>query len=67
MGARPLEAEDSTIVADAEVAHRRLSEVQKLAMRESSSLAVNKAIYFRLPYPFPERRAGTEFHGNLRT
>ncbi|NWP75132.1 hypothetical protein GY972_23930, partial [Escherichia coli] len=46
-----LEAEESVIVADAEVAHRRLSEVPKLAMRAGSSLAVDKAIYERLPYP----------------
>ena len=32
-----LEVEDSVIVSDAEVAHRRLSEIPKLAMRESSS------------------------------
>jgi type III restriction enzyme len=53
-----LEAEDSIIVADAEVSHRSLSEVQKLAMREGSSLAVQKAIYFRLPYP--SRNGGLE-------
>ena len=53
-----LEAEDSVVVADAEVAHRRLSEVPKLAMRESSSLIVNKAIYLRLPYP--SRNGGLE-------
>lgn len=53
-----LEAEDSVIVADAEVAHRRLSEVPKLAMREGSSLAVEKAIYTRLPYP--SRSGGLE-------
>lgn len=53
-----LEAEDSVIVADAEVAHRRLSEVPKLAMREGSSLAVEKAIYLRLPYP--SRSGGLE-------
>lgn len=53
-----LEAEDSVIVADAEVAHRRLSEVPKLAMRESASLAVEKAIYLRLPYP--ARNGGLE-------
>lgn len=53
-----LEAEDSVIVADAEVAHRRLSEVPKLAMRESSSLSVGKAIYLRLPYP--SRNGGLE-------
>jgi type III restriction enzyme len=53
-----LEAEDSVIVADAEVAHRLLSEVPKLAMREGSSLAVEKAIYLRLPYP--SRNGGLE-------
>src|SRR6202012_5458738 len=35
-----------------------LSEVQKLAMREGSSLAVGKSIYFRLPYP--SRNGGLE-------
>ena len=53
-----LEAEDSAIISDAEVAHRHLSEVPKLAMREGSSLAVNKAIYLRLPYP--SRNGGLE-------
>lgn len=53
-----LEAEDSVIVADAEVAHRRMSEVPKLAMREGASLAVEKAIYLRLPYP--SRNGGLE-------
>lgn len=53
-----LEAEDSVVVADAEVAHRRMSEVAKLAMREGSSLAVEKAIYLRLPYP--SRNGGLE-------
>lgn len=53
-----LEAEDNVIVANAEVAHRRLSEVPKLAMREGSSLAVEKAIYLRLPYP--SRNGGLE-------
>ncbi len=53
-----LEAEESVVVADAEVAHRRLSEVPKLAMREGSSIAVDKAIYFRLPYP--SRSGGLE-------
>lgn len=53
-----LEAEDSVIVAEPEVAHRRLSEVPKLAMREGSSLAVDKAIYTRLPYP--SRSGGLE-------
>jgi type III restriction enzyme len=53
-----LEAEDSVIVSDAEVAHRKLSEVSKLAMREGASIAVQKAIYFRLPYP--SRNGGLE-------
>lgn len=53
-----LEAEDSVVVADAEIAHRRLSEVPKLAMREGSSLRVEKAIYFRQPYP--SRSGGLE-------
>lgn len=53
-----LEAEESVVVAGAEVAHRRLSEVPKLAMREGSSLAVEKAIYLRLPYP--SRNGGLE-------
>jgi type III restriction enzyme len=46
-----LEAEDTTTAAEAEVTHRLLSEVPKLTMRESSSLAVEKSIYLRLPYP----------------
>lgn len=53
-----LEAEESVVVAGAEVAHRRLSEVPKLAMREGSSVAVEKAIYLRLPYP--SRNGGLE-------
>ena len=53
-----LEAEESVVVADAEVMHRRLSEVPKLAMRQGSSLTVNKAIYLRLPYP--SRNGGLE-------
>jgi len=46
-----LEAEETATTAEAEVTHRHLSEVAKLTMRESSSLAVNKSIYPRLPYP----------------
>ena len=53
-----LEAEETTTAADAEVRHRSLSEVQKLTMRESASLAVNKSIYLRLP--FPTRSGGLE-------
>ncbi len=46
-----LEAEETTTSSVAEVTHRNLSEVDKLAMRESSSLAVSKCIYQRLSYP----------------
>ena len=53
-----LEAEDTTTVSDAEVMHRKLSEVPKLTMRESASLAVDKSIYLRLP--FPTRSGGLE-------
>lgn len=53
-----LEAEDTVIVAAPEVTHRHLSDVPKLAMREGSSIAVSKAIYFRLPYP--SRNGGLE-------
>jgi type III restriction enzyme len=53
-----LEAEETAIAADAEVTHRLLSEVPKLTMRESASLAVEKSIYLRLP--FPTRSGGLE-------
>lgn len=53
-----LEAEDTTTVSDVEVMRRKLSEVSKLTMRESSSLAVDKSIYLRLP--FPTRSGGLE-------
>lgn len=53
-----LEAEEIAIAADAEVTHRLLSEVPRLTMRESSSLAVEKSIYSRLPYP--SRSGGLE-------
>jgi type III restriction enzyme len=49
---------NSVIAADAEVTHRLLSEVPKLTMRESASLAVEKSIYLRLP--FPTRSGGLE-------
>jgi hypothetical protein len=53
---------ETATTADAEVMHRRLSEVQKLTMRESASLKVDKCIYPRLPYP--SRSGGLEraFH-----
>jgi type III restriction enzyme len=46
-----VKAEDRGIVGETEVRHRRLSEIGKLAMRESASIEVNKCIYPRLPYP----------------
>lgn len=53
-----VEAENRVLVGAGEVRHRCLSEVAKLTMRESSSLAVNKCIYQRLPYP--ARNGGLE-------
>ncbi|MFN3634353.1 MAG: DEAD/DEAH box helicase [Rhizobium rhizophilum] len=53
-----LEAEDTATASEAEVMHRCLSEVDKLTMRESASLAVDKSIYLRLPYP--SRSGGLE-------
>ena len=55
---RLLDAEETATAAEAEVMHRHLSEVEKLTMRESSSLAVDKSIYHRLPYP--SRSGGLE-------
>lgn len=46
-----LDAEETSTSSEAEVSHRALSEVPKLTMRESNSLAVNKSIYLRLPFP----------------
>ena len=51
-------AEDRAIVGETVVRHRRLSEVPKLMVRESSSLEVSKCIYERLPYP--SRSGGLE-------
>jgi len=53
-----LDAEETAVTAEAEVTYRHLSEVPKLTMRESASLAVNKSIYLRLPYP--SRSGGLE-------
>jgi type III restriction enzyme len=53
-----MDSEDTTVASEAEVAHRHLSEATKLTMRESSSLAVSKSIYLRLP--FPSRNGGLE-------
>lgn len=52
------EAEHLDTVGKVEVMHRRLSEVSKLPMRESSSIPVNKCIYKRLPYS--RRNGGLE-------
>jgi type III restriction enzyme len=53
-----VKAEEHSIDGEIEVRHRRLSEVGKLAMRESSSMVVSKCIYPRLPYP--SRSGGLE-------
>ena len=53
-----MDSEETTVASEAEVTHRRLSEAPKLTMRESSSLAVSKSIYLRLP--FPSRNGGLE-------
>lgn len=53
-----MDAEETSVASEAEVTHRRLSETSKLTMRESSSLAVSKSIYRRLP--FPSRSGGLE-------
>ena len=45
------QSEDRNVVGETEVRHRRLSEVDKLMVRESASLEVGKCIYQRLPYP----------------
>ena len=53
-----IESEAPQITGQTEVRHRRLSEVPKLMMRESSSLPVIKCIYERLA--FPTRNGGLE-------
>ncbi|MHB1051771.1 MAG: DEAD/DEAH box helicase family protein [Thiobacillus sp.] len=53
-----IESEAPQISGQTEVLHRRLSEVPKLMMRESSSLPVIKCIYQRLA--FPARNGGLE-------
>ena len=53
-----IESEAPQISGQTEVRHRRLSEVPKLMMRESSSLPVIKCIYERLA--FPTRNGGLE-------
>ncbi|MBB3102178.1 DEAD/DEAH box helicase family protein [Azomonas macrocytogenes] len=46
-----LRAEERPLTGSTEVHHRRLSEVKRLLVRESASLAVGKCIYERLPFP----------------
>lgn len=53
-----IESEAPQISGQTEVRHRRLSEVPKLMMRESSSLPVIKCIYERLAFPI--RNGGLE-------
>jgi type III restriction enzyme len=53
-----LEAEQRPLIGSSEVHYRQLSELTKWPMRESGSLAVNKCIYSRLPYP--ARNGGLE-------
>ena len=53
-----VKAEDRAVTGEIEVRHRRLSEVDRLTMRESSSMEVGKCIYPRLPYP--SRSGGLE-------
>jgi len=53
-----VKAEDRVVTGEIEVRHRRLSEVNRLTMRESFSMEVSKCIYPRLPYP--SRSGGLE-------
>jgi type III restriction enzyme len=53
-----VESEQREWQGETEVLHRRLSEVTKLAMRDSASIPVGKCIYERLPYP--TRNGGLE-------
>jgi energy-coupling factor transporter ATP-binding protein EcfA2 len=49
---------DKTFEEDAQVEHRLLSSVKTLTVSETSSIATNKSIYERLP--FPKRSGGLE-------
>jgi type III restriction enzyme len=53
-----LDVENTKIEGTSEVTHRKLSEVERIAVRETSSVIVNKCIYPRLPYP--SRSGGLE-------
>ena len=46
-----LQTTETEIANEGEVAYRKLSEVHRITMRESSSMPVTKCIYSRLPYP----------------
>src|SRR5690606_25355153 len=50
-GLAMVRAEDRRVVGDTEVRHRRLSEVDTLRMRESTSMEVAKCIYARQGWP----------------
>ena len=53
-----VQAENTEVLGEVSVSYRHLSEVDKLPMRESNSLIVNKCIYERLAYP--ARNGGLE-------
>lgn len=53
-----LEAEEKRIEGESEVAIRKLSEVDRITVRETASVLVEKCIYPRLPYP--SRNGGLE-------
>lgn len=53
-----LEAEEKRVDGEAEVAYRHLSEVERIAVRDTASVVVSKCIYSRLPYP--SRNGGLE-------
>lgn len=53
-----VQAENMEVFGEVNVSYRYLSEIDKLPMRESNSLGVNKCIYGRLAYP--SRNGGLE-------
>lgn len=53
-----VKAEDRNVNGETEVRHRRLSEVERLTMRESTSIEVAKCIYTRQGWP--SRNGGLE-------
>ena len=58
MARKLLEAEETRADGESEVAYRRLSEVERIAVRDTASVVVSKCIYSRLPYP--SRSGGLE-------